>query len=59
MGKKMGRPTKLPSERREKVITLRLTADEVKALNTAAAQAGENRSEWARKVLTLAASAIR
>ena len=54
MGKKMGRPPKAKSERRDRLIPLRVTADELKAIGAAAKAAGTNRSEWIRKVLTAA-----
>ena len=56
MGKKIGRPSKLQSERRKQMISFRLTADEKKALDKAAARAGKKRSEWARKALLSAAN---
>jgi hypothetical protein len=55
---KMGRPSKAKKERRSQLITLRLTTDEVKAIDKAATQAGEDRSEWARKTLLAAANVL-
>ena len=58
MAKKMGRLLVQENERRTEVITLRITADEKKAMGEAAARAGKKRSEWARNLLTQAASAL-
>ena len=52
MSTRMGRPTKAKSERRDSLIQVRLTSDEVKAVDRAAKQSGKKRSEWLRKVLT-------
>jgi uncharacterized protein (DUF1778 family) len=58
MEKKMGRPIKAGTERRDKPIQVRLTADEVKAVDAAAKADGKKRSEWARKTLLAAANVI-
>jgi hypothetical protein len=49
---KMGRPSKSKHEQKKHLITLRLTADEVKTIDAAAKRDGKNRSEWARNALT-------
>ncbi len=49
--KKRGRPTKAAKDRRETVIRLRLTSKEFQALSAAAEKAGQNVSEYARKLL--------
>jgi len=58
MGKKMGRPSKAKSDRRDKLIPLRVTADELKAIDAAAKAAGKKRSAWARKALLTAAGVL-
>jgi uncharacterized protein (DUF1778 family) len=58
MSKKMGRPKKLLARKLNRFITLRVTADELKAIDAAAKADGKNRSDWARKILTRAASVI-
>jgi uncharacterized protein (DUF1778 family) len=55
---KKGRPSKPKSDRKKHLITLRVTADEIKAINAAAKRDGKNRSEWARKALNAAAHVI-
>ena len=58
MSKKMGRPVKQDADRKSSVISLRLKADELKAIDAAAEAAKRKRSDWIRKALTDAASAI-
>jgi len=53
-----GRPPKPKGDQKDCLITLRLTADEAKAVDRAAAQMGKNRSEWVRKILTAALNVI-
>jgi len=47
--KKLGRPTKAASDRRETVIHFRMTKEEYRALSVAAKKAGVSISEYARK----------
>jgi uncharacterized protein (DUF1778 family) len=47
--KKLGRPTKAASDRRETVIRLRLTKEEFRNLSEAAKKSGQSISEYARK----------
>ncbi len=47
--RKLGRPTKAASERRDTVIRLRLTSKEFQALSAAAEKSGETVSEYARE----------
>lgn len=49
--KKLGRPKKAASERRDVVLRLRLTDAEYSRLCAAAEKAGLNVSEYARKLL--------
>jgi uncharacterized protein (DUF1778 family) len=56
MGKEMGRPKKPTTERKNVLISVRLKADEVEAIDAAAAKAGTTRSNWTRKTLTSAAN---
>jgi uncharacterized protein (DUF1778 family) len=58
MSKDMGRPKKPSAERKVVLITLRLTADEVKSIDAAAKRNGEKRSAWIRKALTAATVVI-
>jgi len=55
---KMGRPPKAKGEQKDCLISVRLTADKIKRIDAAASANGMNRSEWVRKTLTVAASAI-
>ena len=48
---KIGRPKKRKAERREIVILIRVSADEAKAIDGAAAAARLDRSKWAREAL--------
>lgn len=52
----MGRPKVPDSERREKPLRIRLTADERKSLDKAAKVNGQPTSTWAREVLLEAAT---
>jgi uncharacterized protein (DUF1778 family) len=54
----MGRPTKAKGEQKTFLITLRVNADDKKAIDAAAKATGKKRSEWARKTLTSAANVI-
>jgi len=54
----MGRPTKAKGEQKDSLITIRLSADDRRAIDAAAKAAGKKRSDWARNTLTTAASAI-
>ena len=58
MGKKMGRPVKPDGDKKSVVISLRLTVDELQAIDAAAKADGKKRSDWARITLTAAASAL-
>jgi hypothetical protein len=49
--KKLGRPRKAASDRRETIIRLRLTGEEFKALSVAAKKSGLTVSAYARKLL--------
>ena len=55
---RMGRPTKAKGEQKTFLITLRVNADDKKAIDAAAKATGKKRSEWARKTLTSAANVI-
>jgi uncharacterized protein (DUF1778 family) len=58
MGKKIGRPKKTDSERRNRLLTVRLSADEIKAIDKAAAETGQKRSVWLRKTLLSALNVV-
>lgn len=47
----MGRPKKPDAERMEKPLRIRLTAEQRKALDRAAKNAGQETSTWAREQL--------
>jgi len=47
--RKLGRPTKAASDKRETIIRLRLTEAEYSRVRSAAKKAGQNVSEYARK----------
>lgn len=49
--KKRGRPKIAAADRRNVVLRLRLTREEYKALCAAAKKAGQNVSEYARKLI--------
>jgi uncharacterized protein (DUF1778 family) len=49
--KKLGRPKIAAADRRETIIRLRLTEAEYSRLRSAAKKAGQNVSEYARKLL--------
>jgi uncharacterized protein (DUF1778 family) len=55
---KIGRPTKAKGEQKDALITIRLSADERKAIDAAAKATGKKRSDWARNILTSAANVI-
>jgi uncharacterized protein (DUF1778 family) len=52
---KRGRPKLLKAERRAQNINVRVTAEEAKAIDAAAAAAKQGRSEWVRGVVLKAA----
>jgi uncharacterized protein (DUF1778 family) len=54
----MGRPVKAKGEQKDSLITIRLSVDDKKAIDAAAKAAGKKRSDWARKTLRDAASAL-
>jgi predicted DNA binding CopG/RHH family protein len=47
MKKKMGRP-RLPQGEKKKVFSLRLSPEELKAIESKASEAGQKVTEWAR-----------
>jgi len=55
---KMGRPTKAKGEQKTFVISIRLSADDKKAIDAAAKAAGKKRSAWARKALLSAVNVL-
>jgi len=55
---KMGRPAKAKDNLREKIIHIRVTADEQMALRKAAVADGKKLAPWARKLLLSASNVL-
>lgn len=53
---KMGRPPKIPSERKDSVTPIRFRIEEKESYQTAADKSGLTLSEWIRQVLNHAVS---